>query len=267
MGARALIGPSGWNKPQWRSGFYPPGLVQRRELEYASARFGTLEINTTFHGLGPLSNYLKWREQTPDGFVFAVKGNKVITHQDKLRNPERGIAEFFASGVLGLQEKLGPILWQTPPDLTYQPDVVETFLRALARTTAEAGGSGPDRRLRHAFEPRGTGFDSPEFLEMLGRYDIALVATHPDAGVTTDFAYARLHADTTHFFEGYDDDTLDRWADSIRGWLADGRNVFAYFDNHDETATRPPFDALRLQERLGMTPPAAGSTQPTLWEE
>jgi uncharacterized protein YecE (DUF72 family) len=268
MQARMCIGTSGWNKPQWRGVFYPPDLVQRRELEYAARRFGSLEINTTFHGASPPSSFLKWRQETPHDFVFAAKGPKVITHEHLLRNPAPELAKFFTSGVLGLQEKLGPILWQTPPRLPYQPHVVETFLAALPRTVAAVGEHGlPDRPLRHAFEPRGQGFDNPGFLEQLRRYGIALVAIEPDVRPTTDFVYARLHANANRFSDGYDDATLDRWASNIQSWRAAGQDVFAYFDNHDETATRPPFDALRLQEKLGMNPPPAGSTQPALWEE
>ena len=128
---RARIGTSAWNKPHWRGHFYPTGLVQRRELEYAASRLSTLEINTTFHGLPRPSSYVKWSAETPDDFIFSVKGNKAITHDNSLKNPTRGIVAFLASGVLTLQQKLGPILWQIPERLPFQHDTVEAFLAAL----------------------------------------------------------------------------------------------------------------------------------------
>lgn len=135
---RARVGTSGWNKPPWRKNFHPPGLVQRRELEYAAERYATLEINTTFHGFPRPSSYLSWIAETPDDLIFSVKGNKSVTHDNSLMNPARNVAEFFASGVLRLAEKRGPILWQTPPSLPFHRETVEPFLAALPHSVSEA---------------------------------------------------------------------------------------------------------------------------------
>lgn len=289
------VGTSGWNKPQWRKNFYPPGLVQRRELEYAAKRLGTLEINTTFHGLAKPSSYQSWRSETPDDFVFAVKGNKAATHDHRLKNPADDVADFLASGVLGLGEKLGPILWQTPPSLPFQPDVVETFLATLPhsaeevrRLSARRGEEAdqlsldiPDHRIRHALEVRHPSFANPTFIELLRRYDVAAAVTNSPGwphilDVTSDFVYVRLHGGADHQPDGYDDATLDHWAGLVNGWLSGagcpdgrGRDVFVYFDNPDNEGTNSPFDAMRLQERLDGPEAARPDTtiQPPLWEE
>lgn len=135
--ARAYIGTSAWAKPQWRGKFYPTGLPQRRELEYASRRLTSLEINTTFHGLQRPTNFDTWRSETPDGFVFAVKGYKPVTHW-RARNARAALADFFASGVLRLGAKLGPMLWQFPTERALQMDEVEQFAVLLPRSFDEA---------------------------------------------------------------------------------------------------------------------------------
>lgn len=280
---RARIGTSGWKKPQWRSHFYPPLLAQRRELEYAAARLTSLEINTTFYALAKPSNFLGWHAETPADFVFSVKGNRAVTHDDRLADPVRGVAEFFASGVLGLQEKLGPVLWQLPPSLTFDQGTIEALLATLPHSFGEvrplAAGEG-DRPIRHALEVRNGSFLDPAFLELLGRYDVAAVQTGYPDGIqhpTSDFVYVRLHG--AQHPDGYDDETLDRWADLVRGWLTGSlnadkgaREVFVYFHDRDDAAVRPPFDAMRLQALVdGPNAVAAAhgdtSVQLPLWEE
>jgi len=291
---RARIGTSAWNKPHWRGHFYPTGLVQRRELEYAASRLSTLEINTTFHGLPRPSSYVKWSAETPDDFIFSVKGNKAITHDNSLKNPTRGIVAFLASGVLTLQQKLGPILWQIPERLPFQHDTVEAFLAALpnsvdeVRRLAEQHGVsgtdeaswGADRPIRHCFEVRHPSFLTPAFTELLRHYAVAAVVTNSPGwpvihDVTSDFVYVRLHGDLTHYPNGYDEATLDNWARLVGGWRSgeacpdgQGRDVFVYFDNPDSSGTRSPFDAMSLQARLdGRSLLSPAVTQPTLWTE
>jgi uncharacterized protein YecE (DUF72 family) len=291
---KVRVGTSGWKKPMWRGYFYRRGLVQSRELEYASSHLSSLEINTTFHGLPRPSSYQNWHSGTPDDFVFAVKGNKAVTHDHRLRNPVDGIADFLASGVFELEEKLGPILWQTPPSLPFHRDTVETFLATLPHSTEEArqliakrGDEEasqaqldiPDRRIRHALEVRHPSFANPAFIELLRRYDVAAVATNSPGwpvirDVTSDFVYVRLHGSADHYPDGYDDATLDYWAGLVNGWLSGegwpdgrGRDVFVYFDNPDNEGINSPFDAMRLLERLGGPAAARIDTaiQPPLW--
>ena len=124
---RLCIGISGWTYPPWRGSFYPPGLPHKRELEYAAGQVNSIEINGSFYSLQRPSSYLAWRDQTPDGFVFAVKGGRFITHMKKLNDVETPLANFLASGVLALGDKLGPLLWQLPPMLGFDEDRLTTF--------------------------------------------------------------------------------------------------------------------------------------------
>lgn len=287
-GPQARIGVVSWKKPQWRGGFYPPGMPQARELGYISDRMRTLEVDTTFYGLKPPSNFLAWRDEVPDDFVFSVKAIRTVTHVRRLEGVAGDVAEFFASGVLFLQEKLGPILWQVPETLRFRPRTVEDFLRLLPRSVDEARRFAarhgfeitpaqlalPDRPIRYALEARNSGFGgNPRFLELLRRYDVAAVVTNSrewpviDA-VTSDFVYVRLHADMTQFADGYDEETLEWWAARIADWVAGeqdgiGRDVFVYFDNSGFAGTRSPFDAVRLQELVGWSP----SPRQALWQE
>ena len=289
---RIRIGISGWRYPPWRGVFYPKGLPQRRELEHASRALSTVEINGSFYSLQRPENYQQWREQTPDDFVFSVKGGRFITHMKKLNDVEPPLANFFASGVLALGDRLGPILWQLPPNLGFHPDRLGEFFDQLPRTTAAAARlaerhderlkdrawtvTDADRPLRHALEVRHSTFENTEFVELLRRHDIALVVADT-AGkwpfledVTSDFVYARLHGSEELYVSGYDDASLENWAAKIRCWAGgenppdaqtlaahapsnpDGRDVFVYFDN--DVKVRAPFDAMSLAEKLGASP-------------
>jgi serine/threonine-protein kinase HipA len=273
---RARVGTCGWSKPAWKGRFYPRGLPDREQLAFASRHLATLEINTTFHGLKIPADFLKWRAESPDDFVFSVKGHGAVTHDKRLHAPARGIAAFLNSGVPLLQEKLGPILWQVPDTLPFDPNVVAAFLATLphsvdgARALMASEGIEadprilqlPDAPLRHAFEVRHPSFGEPAFLDLLRRHDVASVATNtptwPELRETTsDFAYVRFHGDAERFPNGYDDDTLGEWAALIGGWREgrgnpDGRarEVFAYFDNPDHGGAGSPFTARKLQRLL-----------------
>jgi uncharacterized protein YecE (DUF72 family) len=271
------IGISGWRYAPWRGVFYPPGLVQRRELEFAAGRFDTIELNGTFYSLQRPESFQRWRDATPPGFVFAVKGPRFITHMLRLRGCRVALANFFASGVLALGDKLGPVLWQLPERHEFEAGALDEFLALLPHTRAEAvtlagehdekidgrayAPAGEDRPLRHAIEVRSASFADERFYELLRRHGIALVVADTAqrwprfTEVTADFVYVRLHGAEELYASGYSDEQLDRWAEVIRGWGSGascpdrlGRDVYAYFDN--DAKGRAPFDALALRARL-----------------
>ena len=266
------IGISGWRYEPWRGVFYPEGLPQRRELEFVSRHFPTVEINGSFYSLLRPEYYQQWYEETPPGFVFSVKGSRYITHMLKLKNVETPLANFFASGILNLKEKLGPLLWQFPPMFGYNRERFERFFELLPRDTEQAlslarkrdsrmtGRSrlaiDAKRPLRHAVEIRHPSFMNDEFLALLKRHDIGLVVADT-AGkwpkmfhVTSDFVYVRLHGDVKIYTSGYTSRALAAWARRIRSWDEDGRDVYVYFDN--DVKVRAPFDALNLMDKLGL---------------
>ena len=293
------MGISGWRYPPWRKVYYPDGLPQRAELEYVSHRLNSIELNGSFYSLQRPSSYQKWYDETPDDFVFTLKGPRFITHLKKLADVDAPLANFFASGVLALGNKLGPVLWQLPPTLGYDEERCANFFASLPRTTAEAAevAKGHDERmegrallecavdipLRHAIEVRHASFETPGFVDLLREHDIALVCADT-AGkwpmlddVTADFVYVRLHGADELYASGYDDEALDRWAAKIRTWHqggtpADGktigssrakrrrRDVYIYFDN--DAKVRAPFDAEALSRRLGITSAGTEGSQP-----
>ena len=264
------VGISGWSYPRWRGDFYPAGLRQRDELAYAAQRMGSVEINGSFYSLQRPTSYTAWREQTPQDFVFAVKGGRFITHMKKLRSVETPLANFFASGVLALGPKLGPILWQIPENLRFDAGRMADFFDLLPRTTGQAAAlatghdakipedralttTDEDRPLRHALEFRSETFCTEESLALLRAHDIGAVVADtagkwPMAeAVTSDFVYVRLHGDTELYASGYSDQALEAWAARCRAWAGQG-DVYVYFDN--DAKGFAPYDALALQARL-----------------
>jgi uncharacterized protein YecE (DUF72 family) len=267
------IGISGWTYPPWRRVFYPEGLPHRRELEFASRQVGSIEINGTFYALQRPESFRAWAEQTPDPFVFSVKGGRFITHLKKLRDVDTALANFFASGVLALGPKLGPLLWQLPPNLGYDAERLEAFLSLLPHTTTAAAElaaqhdervddrawvtTDADRPLRHAVEVRHASYETPSFLALLRAHGVAAV-TADTAGKwpmieeqTADFSYVRLHGAEELYTSGYSDEGLDAWAAKVRAWGQD-RDVFVYFDN--DVKVHAPYDAMGLMRRLGLEP-------------
>lgn len=272
MGIMIRVGISGWRYAGWRGIFYPPGLVQRRELAYAAERLNSIEINGSFYALQRPDSYRLWRAETPEDFVFTVKGGRFITHLKKLAGVEAALGNFFASGVLALGPKLGPFLWQLPPTLGYDPARLTDFFALLPRTAGELAqfatrhdAKVPEDRalikaeddsqpIRHALEVRHESFRNPTFYELLRRHQVALVVADT-AGKwpyleesAAGFRYVRLHGDAELYASGYSDAALDRWADKIRGWTAAGQDVFVYFDN--DIKVHAPYDAIHLLERL-----------------
>lgn len=295
MAAEIRIGISGWRYAGWRGPFYPKGLPQRRELDYASRRLNAIEINGTFYGLQRPASFRAWRAATPEGFVFALKGSRYITHFLKLAAVETPLANFFASGLLALGPKLGPILWQLPPWLRFEPERIERFLALLPRSADGAAALArrhdkrlagrawleveePDRPLRHALEVRHESFRTPAFIALLRRQRVALCVAD-GAGLpffedaTADLVYCRLHGTEYRYWSGYEPPAIEAWAERVHAWRAGGqragavlaapddppprrrRDVYVFFDN--DAKVRAPFDAIALAERLGLRPAEA----------
>lgn len=284
---RVRIGISGWRYKGWRGVFYPKGLAQRRELEFAARHFNSIELNGSFYSLQYPGSFARWTEETPDDFVFAVKGSRYITHMRKLREIESALANFFAQGVLRLGPKLGPILWQFSPQFRFDSERMQNFFGLLPRTHEEAARLARqhddrlkdrcwldclcDAELRHAIEIRHESFVCEEAIRLLRQHAIALVVA--DAvewpllmDVTADFVYVRLHGSEQLYASGYENDALDVWARRVATWAQGGevrdgrhasqhdaskrksREVFVYFDN--DAKVRAPFDAINLRERV-----------------
>ena len=280
------IGISGWRYKGWRGVFYPAELAQRRELEFASRQFNSIEMNGSFYSLQRPTNFGQWADETPEDFVFAIKGSRYITHMLKLGNVETPLANFFAQGLLRLGPKLGPILWQLPPTFKFELNRLQTFLSLLPKTQKDAAKLGrmhdarldnrtwlkvrTDAPLRHAVEIRHESFVCKEFIALLRRHRVGLVIADTVEwpllmDVTTDFVYCRLHGSEELYASGYDDKALDIWAQRVAIWAKGGevhdgrrvtprdasrgkRDVFVYFDN--DAKVRAPFDAKRLRNRL-----------------
>ncbi len=265
------VGISGWRYAGWRGDFYPKGLPQRRELEYAAEHLTSIEINGSFYSLQRPTSYAGWRAETPDDFVFSVKGGRYVTHLKRLVGVETALANFFASGVLALGPKLGPVLWQLPENLPFDADVLDAFFALLPRTTGEAAElarrhddkvkegrsltvAEDDRPLRHALEFRSPTFVAEPAYELMRRHDVACVLADT-AGrwprveqVTSDFVYVRLHGDKELYASGYTDASLDEWAAKCRTWECEGLDVYVYFDN--DIKGFAPHDAMDLIARL-----------------
>ncbi len=285
---RLRIGTSGWSYPRWRGDFYPAGLAHHGELGYLAQHLRTVEVNASFYGLQRPETYRAWAEQVPDDFVFAVKGSRYLTHLKRLTDPGTALANFFASGLLALGPKLGPVLWQLPESLHLDLPRLAAFVALLPRTTeavaqlarrhdARVEGRAflepaADRPVRHAVEVRHESYQDAGFVELLRSAGVALVASDGAgqwpmlADVTADFCYLRLHGPRLLYGGGYSAALLDTWAARIRAWTAGsvppdlptvtdhpaaapaGRDVYVYFDNDSDG--RAPFDATALAERL-----------------
>ena len=290
--AEIRIGVSGWSYDHWWGGaFYPEGLARRRALEYVTRRFDSVEINGSFYSLLKPDTYEKYRETAPAGFLYAVKGSRFITHNKKLREVETPLANFFASGVLRLEGKLGPFLWQLPA-MRWEIERVARFLELLPRDAEAASKlarrhdqrvSGhasmvvhENRRLRHALEVRHEDLLGEKLVRACRDSGVALVFA--DSGdwpyteeLTAGFVYLRLHGSLRTYASDYDEARLDRWAERIRAWAGGGepanaeritarkpparksRDVFVYFDN--DGSAHAPRNATELMERLGVEPP------------
>ena len=282
------IGIAGWNYADWRKGaFYPEGLPQKLELHFASRALGSIEINSTFYRHQSADSFAAWAAETPENFRFPVKGHQGITHIKRLKDVEQQLAFFFGSGVLALGSRLGPFVWQLPPNLKFDADRIERFL-ALLPQTPEAlvtlakkteGNSRPLHldttgvsKIRHAMEVRHTSFADPAFIALLRQHNVALViadtAEWPAMDQTADFSYMRLQGAPGH--DHYEPADLDLWAKRLRA-LADGavlpegkfvgdgasdgkpRDVFTHFVSMDKV--HAPTNAMATMRLLGLDAP------------
>jgi uncharacterized protein YecE (DUF72 family) len=281
------IGISGWRYKGWRGVFYPEKLAQRRELEFASSRFNTIELNGSFYSLQRPASFARWYQETPPDFVFAVKGSRFITHLRRLREVDQALGNFLSQGLLALGEKLGPLLWQFPPSMKFDAALFDAFFSVLPRTQAQAvafarkHGNRPknttgldveqDRPLRHAVEIRHASFVTEPFIALLRKHRVALVVADTVEwprlmDVTADFVYCRLHGSEQLYASGYGKGAIDTWAHRVLRWacgkeVRDGdrasakdadkrsrRDVFIYFDN--DAKVRAPADAQSLRRRI-----------------
>jgi uncharacterized protein YecE (DUF72 family) len=210
------VGVGGWTYEPWRGPFYPKDLKHADELKFASRRLTTIEINGTFYRTQSAASFQKWREESPDGFVFSVKGHRAVVNSRKLADAGEPIQWFFKSGVLELGEKLGPVLWQFAPFRRFNAEEIAAFLQLLPR---KANG----RPLRHAIEVRHESFLDAKFVDLLREHDTAVVFADSDdypaiADVTSDFIYARLQRTQEKHELGYSKSELDRWAEYAKAW-------------------------------------------------
>ena len=284
------IGISGWRYAGWRGVFYPPTLPQRNELAFAAKNFDTIEINGTHYSLQRPESFARWVRETPEGFIFAVKGSRFITHMKKLRDVEVALSNFFAQGVLLLGKKMGPVLWQFPPQFSFDATKLETFFQMLPRTMKEAAliasKHGPTldgrayttfergtskRQIRHCIEIRHESFAVPQFIDLLRKHRVGLVVADTVEwpllmDVTTDFVYCRLHGSEQLYESAYSAKSLELWADRISTWItgidvSSGRFASprqcrklkardVFVYFDNDMKVRAPFDAKSLMERL-----------------
>jgi uncharacterized protein YecE (DUF72 family) len=267
------IGVSGYDYENWRAAFYPEDLPRSRWLEYASRAFASIELNGTFYSLKTPATYERWAREAPEGFLYAVKGSRFLTHNLKLTRAEPALANFYASGVLALGKKTGPFLWQLPAGFAFNAERTDSFMRLLPMTSTDAAAlaKGHDARVkhgalteaavrvayRHAFEVRHPSYFHEEFYELLRRHRMAFVVADT-AGkfpyaeeVTADFVYVRLHGSTELYVSGYSEEELAAWARRVRRWAATGRDVYVYFDN--DAKVHAPHDAIRLAKVVAAT--------------
>lgn len=217
-GGMIRIGIGGWTYEPWQDAFYPEGLPRKRQLEYASQRLTSIEINSTYYGAQKPESFAKWYEQTPDDFVFSVKAPRYATHGKVLADAGEKIERFITGGLAQLKHKLGPINWQFMPTKVFDPADFEAFLKMLPR---DIDGLA----LRHAVEVRHESFRTPEFIELSRRYGVAVVmgadSKHPlIADVTAPFIYVRLMGTQPGEALGYPSRTLALWAKRAKAWAA-----------------------------------------------
>jgi len=245
-GGTIRVGIGGWVFAPWRGVFYPSGLVQARELSHASRQVTAIEINGTFYGAQKPASFRRWHDETPDDFVFSVKGPRFVTHRRDLATAGPSIDRFFASGVLELDAKLGPILWQFAPFMRFDEAAFTAFLALLP---SEIGG----RALRHVVEVRHPSFASAAFIELLRPHKVAVALVDDEKypaldHVTVGFVYARLRRSSMDEPAGYSPEALDAWAGRTRDWRAGGLDCFIYFINGAKV--RAPAAAAALLARL-----------------
>jgi uncharacterized protein YecE (DUF72 family) len=248
MANRIRVGVGGWTYEPWRNNFYPAGLPYSRELQYASRQLTAIEVNGTYYSTMKPATFAKWRDETPDGFMFCVKANRFATNRKVLATAGESIDRFVASGIAELGDKLGPILWQFMPTKKFDAPDLEAFLRLLP-------GDVAGRPLRHVLDVRHESFACDEYLSLARKYGCSTVHTDSDkfpniADSEGDLAYLRLMRSEPQRDTGYPTALLDQWAQGCRAWIAKGsrREVFCFFINGAKE--RAPAAATELIRRL-----------------
>ena len=259
---RIRIGVGGWTYEPWRGTFYPDGLAQKRELEYASRKLTSIEINGTYYGSQKPASFVKWHDETPDDFIFAVKGPRFATNRRNLSESASSVERFFTSGVMELKDKLGPINWQFLPTKKFDPEDFENFLKLLPQAV-------DGRAVRHAVEVRHESFATPDFVSLARKHQVAIViagdSDYPEiADITAPFVYARIMGTQDAEPNGYSSKALDAWTERARQWASGtasadvetgalrqsskaGRDVFLYVISGFKE--RNPAAAMALIER------------------
>lgn len=249
---RIHVGVGGWTFEPWRDNFYPKGLPHARELQYASRHLTAIEVNGTFYSSFKPDSFRKWRDETPDGFVFSLKAHRFTTHRRELASAGEGVQRFVNSGIVELGDKLGPILWQLMPTTAFRADDIDAFLRLLPR---ELQG----RPLRHVLDVRHPSFACEEYLDLLARHGCTTVYTDSEKfpsipHARSELAYLRLMRSREDCATGYPADELEPWVRGAREWLAlgEGREAFVFFINGAKE--RAPAAAQAFLGQLGWTP-------------
>lgn len=269
--AKIRTGTAGWVFAPWRGSFFPEGLVQKNELHYASRQLTSIEINATFRGNQKPESFAKWAGQTPPGFEFSIKGPQVVTHIKRLKDCDRALAAFFASGPLALGDRLGPFIWQLPPNLAFDAETLAGFLASLPRgidqylalaAAAESSKAPPYlethglTHFRHALEARHPSFDTPEADAVLRQHNVArVIADTPDnprRDLTADFAYCRLQGPARRDATGYTPADIADLAATLSRWRDEGHDAYAYFVHEDKL--HAPANAMALAAALGVIP-------------
>jgi uncharacterized protein YecE (DUF72 family) len=248
MTGNIYVGVGGWTFEPWRGVFYPPGLTHKRELEFASRKLTSIEINGTYYSTFKPDSWRKWHDETPDGFVFSIKGSRYCTNRKQLATAGESVARYIGQGIAELKDRLGPINWQLMATKQFDPDDIAQFFELLPRDI-------DGLKLRHALEVRHPSFQDKRFYDLARRHNVAIVYAESDEfpmidEATADFTYARLMRSEEPLETGYPSTALAQWAKRAKAWAKRG-DVFLYFIS--AAKVRNPAAAQALIERLGRT--------------
>ena len=240
MKGKVYIGTSGWSYKHWMGTFYPVGTRQKDRFAYYQKYFSTVELNSPFYHLPPRQTFEKWKDDVPADFTYAVKASRYITHMKKLHDTGESL-ELFLDNAAGLADKLGIILFQLPPGWKLDLERLEHFLQKLPKGN------------RYTFEFRNDTWYVPEVYTLLQHYNCAFciyeLAGHlSPIKVTANYIYIRLHGPGDKYQGSYTDSVLQQWANRIKSWADDGKDVYVYFDNDQEGYAA--FNAITLQDMV-----------------
>ncbi len=238
---KLFVGTSGWNYKHWKENFYPEGLKQKEWLEYYYSKFDTVELNNSFYRIPEEKTFKKWKDSTPENFLFAVKANRAITHYTYLKDLKK--VDEFLETASALKKKLGPILFQLPPNYKFHKDVLEAFLKGLPK------------KHRYTLEFRNKEWWNDEAYDLMKKHNAAfciyeLGDVQTPNIVTADFIYVRLHGPHGKYKGSYSTEALEKWNELFQGWMKEGKDVYCYFDNDDSGYA--PKNALKILEISGL---------------